>query len=299
MRTVAWSPDGTRIAWQSDGANLWIARADGSHAVVRSRHVAYTSELAWLPGGSFLWTGEDGVAMLPAAAARPRALGDSIDQFSADRAGTLVAWGAPSCSLCHGPIVVESLRDGSRKRIGGEYTQNSLPALSPDGRDVVFTRWFCVHPNEACGRFGGLWLSSSDGRGLHRLAADGDCAQWAPDGKSILFGARRGLSLMRPDGTFLGTVGPETGCDVGPPDVAWAPSSSSVAYWGPGGLEVVDVASKRVRKLTGSRVGEILDVAWSPDATRLLVAASARGDSCASLWLVRADGSGTSLLRRC
>ena len=307
VESVAWSPDGKRIAWQTDATGdtsiLWVARANGSHAAIRDSTDSGGLQLTWLPGGRFLWiSGDDGINMLAAGAKRAHPIGDSIFQYSTDSRGTTIAWGAPGCPLCHGPVVVASLRTGSGHRIGGEYTQNSNPTLSPDGHAVVFTRFPCVRPNGDCDLTpGSLWLSSASGLGLHRIASQGDCALWAPDGKSILFADSGGLATMKPSGASLTTLVPDFGCNVGPSNVAWAPNSKSVAFWGShfGGLKIVDVATEHVRKVTGSRIGQVLSFAWSPDSTRLLVAGRPTYKACASLWLVRADGAGNTLLRHC
>jgi len=79
------------------------------------------------------------------------------------------------------------------------------PALSPDGRQVAFTRW----DGPGHGAFGSLWLINIDGSGERMIA--GDVRQpkapvWSPDGTSIAISVQDG-----------GRLQPESKCGRGLP----------------------------------------------------------------------------------
>lgn len=83
----------------------------------------------------------------------------------------------------------------------GEVTLPRFPSVSPDGRQVVFS-WR-----------GDLWRVDADGGVAFRLTAhpaDDLRSAWSPDGRWIAFEStrdgRRGVHLMRPDGTGVRPV---------------------------------------------------------------------------------------------
>ena len=88
------------------------------------------------------------------------------------------------------PIVyVQSLRDGSRRKVAAFKGSNSAPAWSPDGRRlaVVLTR------DEASQ----VYLINADGSGLTRLTRSASIDTepvFSPDGKSVYFTSDRGGS---------------------------------------------------------------------------------------------------------
>jgi Tol biopolymer transport system component len=212
-----------------------------------------------------------------------------------------------------------SRADGSRfHRVARDVYSEQVPALSPDGRLVVFTR-LSAH---------GIWVVRADGRGLRRIALGGFQPDWAPDGRALaltesisivvqpLHGRRRvvavGTDLARPqwspDGRWIAYVcetakSPREGLWVvrangeqrhrvsreAPSALAWSPDGRSLAYVGDGGSAVVGVGGGRLRAL---RLGLTASAAvWSPDGRRLVLAGH-RGDDPDQIWIVRRDGHG-------
>jgi len=90
------------------------------------------------------------------------------------------------------PIVyVQSLKDGSRRKVAAFKGSNSAPAWAPDGRRlaVVLTR------DEASQ----IYLINADGSGLTRLTRGGNLDTepvFSPDGKTLYFTSDRGGSAQ-------------------------------------------------------------------------------------------------------
>jgi Tol biopolymer transport system component len=160
-----WSPDGRWIAFlreSSPGASqLRLIPAEGGseREVGAIRYGLLTSPpyIAWLPGS-------DGLVVT-----------DSTGQ------------GAPDA------LFEISLETGGKKRLTSPQApalSDIHPAISPDGRTLVFRR----HKGVGIGELYWLMLGTAgEPRPLTPLGLDAHHPVWAPDGKEILFSAERGL----------------------------------------------------------------------------------------------------------
>ena len=193
---VAWSPDGTKIAY-SRGVpgqlpNLAVANADG--------------------------TGETIVVSTPAAG----------PAWSPD--GTKIAFAAPSPVTNLNEIYVVDAAGGTPTQL--TFDSNSAgPSWSPDGSRIAFTR--PNRPPEFMGDFPQLdvWVMDADGSDVVNLTDTDDVldadVDWSPDGSQLV--------LYRWDPDQLVLVDPDTGQQtvlldsygVGPD---WAPDGSRVLY---------------------------------------------------------------------
>jgi TolB protein len=192
---------------------------------------------------------------------------------------------------------------GSPRRLTVNPEGNFEPAVSPDGEQIAFSS---SRDGDA-----EIYLMRADGSGERRLTAfhrDDYGAQWAPDGRTLLFLSNREgqdrIYLMRPDGRGQRRLTPaDTDTarnDLQEGDPAWSPDGERIAYTvrrrdGSARIHVVDVRSGTVRALSDGK-GRDMMPAWSPDG-KYLVYTSERGKE-ADLYLVRADGSGTTRLTR-
>ena len=108
------------------------------------------------------------------------------------------------------------------------------PQLSPDGRDVAFTR--SVSDWKSGRRILHVWRVRVGGGDPVQLTygADGEASpRWSPDGKAIAFVAKRGdnalaqIHLLSADG---GEARALTGHATAVSDIAWAPDGSSLFF---------------------------------------------------------------------
>lgn len=194
------------------------------------------------------------------------------------------------------------------------------PALSPDGRSIVFNRFVQSGP-------GGnqIWVAGSDGSSLRQVPVFGWSPQWSPSGKRLvfgrgMFGAGRiytvrvdGKRLRRlthghgdgePDWSIKGLIVFQRGIanrdgeDLfvmgangrglrrlthgggGTPD--WSPDGRRVAFMRHNHIYVIDANGQGLRRLT-RRSGS--DPVWSPDGRWIAFTSG-------YLYLMRSDGRG-------
>ena len=99
----AWSPDGSRLAFQAyhrDTWNIWTMRADGSELTQVTSGPFDDREPTWSPDGQRL-------------------------AFSADRSGNYDVWAV-------------TLASGALTKLTDSPANDSMPAWSPDGREIAF-----------------------------------------------------------------------------------------------------------------------------------------------------------------
>jgi Tol biopolymer transport system component len=182
----SWSPDGTRIAYESSLGgkfHVWVMNADGSG---QTELTSGTQDLdpAWSPDGTQI------------AYARPSSNGWNLFVMNADGSGLRrvsdvfgndPAWSPDGRRLAYvGPdgIGVVGLDGSDPHRITAVGAFAAGPSWSPDGTRIVFSR------NNAAGYPGELFVVNADGSGEHQLTTDGYAnarPSWSPDGTEIVF----------------------------------------------------------------------------------------------------------------
>lgn len=212
---------------------------------MRTRAAALLPTLiAVLAAASAVAAEADGASAASLAAAKGRIV------FSSNRSGSWRLW-----------IMAA---DGSAPRQvlhTDEGASDVDPAFSPDGRRILFTSTRGGKP--------GVWVVAADGSGAKRLA-DGDQAEWSPDGQRI---------VLRRDGRLLTrdlvsgaekTVTPEGWATCSGP--AWSPDGKTIAFarLQAGANAVYTVASDGGEPVLVYDKKGACEPHWSPDGKTLV-----------------------------
>jgi WD40 repeat protein/serine/threonine protein kinase/Tfp pilus assembly protein PilF len=265
--SVAWSPDGGRVASGEDDGNItvWDART-GKVSLTLREHAAGVWAVAWRPDGKRLASGcLDGTARI-----WDTVTGKRLFVFRGVDDIRSVAW----------------TPDGRRLAVGGENTvkiwdaatgQEALAlgsgetrpmALSPDGKRLAAgdCRIFDALTGRQLLDFGDAWMKLT-------------CA-WSPDGKSLAVGQWTNWARI---------FDPETGQCL---HWLWHPGSVQSLAWSPDSKQLATASwaqkvtvwdaktGKEEISLRGHR-GRVFSVSWSPDGRRL---ASGGADGTLKIW---------------
>jgi TolB protein len=180
---------------------------------------------------------------------RPR--GKASDDYpDAGPGGSFVAFQRCGPNTC-GIYVVGSDGTGLRRvddgcaRLPPKCTDNSYPAISPDGREIAFVRAFGRIRKDQIDHVG-IYVMRLDGSHLRRVtlparrsAEDAD-PQWSPDGKRIVFvrhnvtakpANRQAIYTIGADGAGLRRVTPYDLAAGDGPD--WSPDGTQILFRAP------------------------------------------------------------------
>lgn len=225
----AWSPDRSRIAFQSlrdENWEIYVMNADGSSPLNLTRSqgdpgAAFQSDQhpVWSPDGSRIAfsssrTGEGDIYVMDAD-------GGNLERITVDPTPDLQPTWSPDGSR----IAFASVRDGWTRIVvidtdganearltDVDGAHDSHPAWSPDGARIAFQRWTIGQERSD------VFLMNPDGTGLVNLtdhAAHDMEPAWSPDGQRILFTSTRdefhGIFVMNADGSGVQALTTERG----------------------------------------------------------------------------------------
>ena len=223
----AWSPDGTRIAFQRDQAalDLWVMNADGTGQtnLTNDGATATDSHAGWSPDGTKIVfrTNRDGgsdseiwVMNADGSGGTQLTFNSGAEQrpsFSPD--GTKIVFASDSDGDYD--IYVMSATGGVATPLTDDAATDVSPAWSPDGNKVAFT-------SERDHINGEVYTMNANGENETRLTTNTNVDElptWSPDGTAIAWDRDENIWVMDADGTDqlqLTTGGDDFG-------VAWAP----------------------------------------------------------------------------
>lgn len=196
-----------------------------------------------------------------------------------------------------GSLAFYSFRDGNNEvylanpdgtglfRLTDDAASDTDPAVSPNGREVIFTS-NRIGNNE-------IFVVGSTGGPAWNLTANPaneGWARWSPNGQQIVFHSNRDMNfeiyVMNADGTDQRRLTDYAGIDQFPD---WSPDGREIVFRRDFDIHVLDLQDDSVRRLT-SAAGLNQMATWSPNG-RQLVFMSAR-DGYPSVFVMHADGSG-------
>jgi len=291
----AWSPDGHKIAFQSDrhsASEIFTMDADGGHPTL----IAPGARAAWSPDGKMLACarsieGHSEIWVFPSDGSSPPRRLTFDRHFCADPTwspdGTRIAFTSAGVQ----GLEIQSTRvDGTdRVVLAAGHCANRLPVWFRDGR-IAFNSNRDGHD--------ALFVMESDGTLQHRItdaSADEDEAAWSPDGRSLVFESDRSgnsdIYRMRlpdaPDGAIALTSGLAN--NVHP---SWSPDGKWIAFEssrdGTPNIFAMDAEGRQVRNLTRGAAASHRPV-WSWEGTR--IAFTGERDGKSAIYMMNADGS--------
>ena len=196
----AWSPDGSRIAFdrngagQLGGADIWVMKADGSGLQRLTSGTSFDAHPTWSPDGKKIAFYRSGQIYAM------NADGSGIIQLSSD--GDNPKWSPVEPRIAfwsartNRRAVYVMNADGSDQRsITHDSLDASNPSWSPDGQWIAFQG------------SNGIYVARADGTSLQRIAYSGQTPAWSPDGKMIVY-EWFGLNVITADGAGLTKRGP-------------------------------------------------------------------------------------------
>ncbi len=310
-----WSPDGSRIAWESDrggSVQIWVMNGDGSQQRALTSGPAIHGWPRWHPDGGRLvfWgydeqTGTHSIATVRVDGSDETVIAASdemLDRPVWHPAGNALAWAAQTDGNWD---IWAADADGSQaRRLTHDAQMESNPLWRPDGSYIAYK----VAPNKAYNLTIENFLNVENGFDAPTVRVwDGiksiQMNDWSPDGDKIAYTAeivtnasgedRVSYLAVVEDVAFEGarTSGTPTILSahntLGDRGPVFSPDGSQIAFWAwnksyRATLWLCGSDGRGLRQLT--RLGPDMTPQWHPDGSRLLFE-SARGGTM-DIWTV-------------
>jgi Tol biopolymer transport system component len=229
--SLAWSPDGTRLAIARQGSLYVLALKTGAMRRLTAPASGADLDPAWSPDGSRIaFAHAPGCGSIcPLQPYIVNVGGRGLRRLSAlygelTCGGPLWSPDGRAIAFCASKWGVHALNkaiyamdpDGSHLRMlvpappTGANQQQALAGWSPDGRHILY---FTFPWNSSKGpQATALWMMNANGTGRRRLYRAGDAnigyATWTPDGQRIVFSVGTGLYIMDINGSHVQRIFP-------------------------------------------------------------------------------------------
>jgi Tol biopolymer transport system component len=261
-----WSPDGSRIAFDSDRTDpdlndstvindVFTMGADGTDVQKVTDSVGFSGDAAYSPDGSLI-------------------------AFDANRGVTSGDPGWPSATADLSIYVINPAGTGLRRvTTPPAGSSDTEPRFSPDGTQLVFTRFQGGHffqsgrqDGRVVGDTSAIFTVHLDGTNVHRITGWGlktGQADWSPDGSRIVF--------------------EQACCRLGTSGVFTVPSTGGAITTVVNATGVTGIGNATAFRLDG-----YYDPVWSPDGTKILSGHETidnTGTYRSGLVLLNADGT--------
>jgi Tol biopolymer transport system component len=259
-------------------------------------------------------TGERQVTMPPVTAS------DDYPDMAPD--GSFIAFqrcGANTCGL----YVVKTDGTGLRRVDDGcaalppKCTDNSYPAISPDGKEIVFNRAFGRIRKDAIDH-SGIYRMGVDGSRIRKVSlpakrtADDVEPQWSPDGKQVVFvrhnitakpAGKQAVFVVNADGSGRRRVTPYSIKAGDGPD--WSPDGSQILFRSPenenflnNDIWTIHPDGTGLRQLThAGPQTKVYSASFSPDGTAVTLGMSGVNGQ-ADVFTIALDGTGLTPVTR-
>ena len=296
-----WSPDGSRIAFDSnrDGkTEIYVMNTDGSNVKRLTNNLSDNYGPKWSPDGRKILfesdrDGNKEVYVMDADGGNQTRLTmdtafDSPTSWSPDGSQIAFASNRDNASFYNFDIYVMKADGSNVRRIVADPEYDAEPRWSPDGKKIVFVT----------GRNGNfdVYEANADGTGQRNLTPDYDkndgAAVWSPDGNNIAFvrniQGKEQIFVMSADGTNLKRVTNNSSNNGRP---AWSPDSSKLVFHTDrdGNFEIYTMSvDGEVTQLTDDPSDDV-DPDWSPDGSKIAFSSNRTGMH--HIYAMNADGS--------
>ena len=130
------------------------------------------------------------------------------------------------------PLIASAQRPSDKITLADYFEWESVqaPALSPDGRQIIFTRRWVDKINDKFQT--SLWIMNADGT-RPRMLVNGSNARWSPDGTRIAYiaeGEPRGNQIFVRWMDAEGSATQITRTQEAPSDITWLPDGKAILF---------------------------------------------------------------------